>query len=120
MRTILAVLGLFAIPPHSLRADDRLRVIVETDLGGDADDQASLVRFLLYANEWDVEGIIADRPAATFDKDPVRDHLGLPARDGYELALAYLKAYGEVYPNLSRHANRYPTPDELRTRTVPG
>jgi hypothetical protein len=103
-----------------VRADDRLRVIIETDIGGDADDQASFVRFLLYANEWDVEGIVADRPAATFDKDPVRDHLGLPAKNGHELALAYLNAYGEVYPNLSRHAKGFPTADELRKRTVPG
>ena len=121
MRTVLLTLfGLLAVASPPTRADDRLRVIIETDLGGDADDQASFVRFLLYANEWDVEGIIADRPAATFDKDPVRDHLGLPAKDGYELALAYLKAYGEVYPNLSRHAKGYPTPEELRRRTVPG
>jgi hypothetical protein len=40
----------------------RPRVIVETDAGGDPDDEQSLVRFLLYANEFDVEGIIANRP----------------------------------------------------------
>ena len=119
MRTALFVF-LVLLAPLAARGGERLRVIVETDLGGDADDQASLVRFLLYANEWDVEGIIADRNADTFDKDPVRDHLGLAAKDGYELALAYLKAYGEVFPNLSRHAKGYPTLDELRKRTVPG
>lgn len=53
-------------------AEDRLRVIVETDIGGDADDQASLVRFLLYCNEWDVEAIIADRSAAAFHRDGAR------------------------------------------------
>ncbi|HVK13476.1 MAG TPA: nucleoside hydrolase-like domain-containing protein [Gemmataceae bacterium] len=121
MRTVLLTLfGLLALPSLHAQADDRLRVIIETDLGGDADDQASFVRFLLYAIEWDVEGVIADRPAATFDKDPVRDHLGLPARDGYELALAYLKAYGEIHPNLARHAKGYPSPEEFRKRTVPG
>jgi hypothetical protein len=31
-------------------------VIVTTD--GEIDDRCSMVRFLLYANEWDVEGII--------------------------------------------------------------
>src|SRR5207249_9008892 len=39
----------------------KLRVIIETDAGGDPDDEQSLVRFLLYTNEWDVEGIIANR-----------------------------------------------------------
>jgi Protein of unknown function (DUF1593) len=121
MRTpLLTLLGLLAFPPHPAWGEERLRVIIETDIGGDADDQASFVRFLLYANEWDVEGIVADRPAATFDKDPVRDHLGLPAKDGYELALEYLKAYAAVHTNLSRHAKRYPTDEHLRKRTVPG
>lgn len=35
---------------------NRPRVIVTTD--GEIDDECSLVRFLLYANEWDIEGII--------------------------------------------------------------
>src|SRR5437763_16554524 len=43
---------------------DRLRLIVETDAGGDPDDEQPLVRFLLYLNEWDVEGIIANRQNA--------------------------------------------------------
>lgn len=111
--------GLFGVA-NPLAAQDRLRVLIETDIGGDADDQASFVRFLLYANEWDVEGIIAERSAATFNKDPVRNHLGLPAKNGYELALAYLKAYGEVHPNLVRHQKEYPTAEVLTQRTVPG
>ena len=39
---------------------ERLRLIIETDAGGDPDDEQSLVRFLLYANEWDIEGLIAN------------------------------------------------------------
>lgn len=37
-------------------ANDRPRVIATTD--GEIDDRCSMVRFLLYTNEWDVEGII--------------------------------------------------------------
>jgi len=101
-------------------AQDKLRVLIETDIGGDADDQASLVRFLLYANEWDVEGIIAERSAAKFNTDPVRNHLGLPARNGYELAQAYLTAYGDVHANLAKHSTDFPSVDQLRSRTVSG
>ena len=36
--------------------DDRLRIIVTSD--GEIDDQCSLVRFLLYSNEWNLEAII--------------------------------------------------------------
>ena len=36
--------------------DAKPRIIATTD--GEIDDRCSMVRFLLYANEWDIEGII--------------------------------------------------------------
>ena len=56
--TVLSV----ACANQDTRTDDksashlRPRVIVTSD--GEIDDECSMVRFLLYANEWDVEGII--------------------------------------------------------------
>src|SRR5262245_51093874 len=83
---------------------DRLRVIIETDAGGDPDDEQSLVRFLLYMNEWDVEGIIANRALA-------RDGENLnPERTGLGIARRLVQAYGECYPKLSQHESRYPSP----------
>ncbi len=35
------------------------RVFVLTDITNEPDDQQSLVRFLVYSNEYDVEGIVA-------------------------------------------------------------
>jgi hypothetical protein len=90
----------------------RLRVIIETDAGGDPDDEQSLVRFLLYCNEWDVEGIIATRAKA-------RDGENLnPRRTGLGIVRAMLDAYGECHVNLARHDPRYPTKDTLWRRTV--
>ena len=48
----------FADPPQpkstgdaaTQTASERLRVLIETDAGGDPDDEQSLVRFLLYTN----------------------------------------------------------------------
>jgi len=94
--------------------DDRLRVIIETDAGGDPDDEQSMVRFLLYTNEWDVEGIIANRPHTSRpeNKNPEPTGLGVVRR--------LVRAYGECYPNLAKHDARYPSPDLLLTRTVAG
>jgi len=93
---------------------ERLRVLIETDAGGDPDDEQSLVRFLLYANEWDIEGLIANRPAA-------RDRENLnPERTGLGIVRRQLEAYAACWPLLSRHDPRYPTPDSLRARTVAG
>src|SRR6185503_15359487 len=79
------------------QAAERLRLIVETDAGGDPDDEQSLVRFLLYANEWDVEGIIANRPEARpgENRNPERTGLGIVRR--------MVRAYGECWPHLAQH-----------------
>ncbi len=95
-------------------ATDRLRVMVETDAGGDPDDEQSLVRFLLYADVWDVEGIIANRPVARRGENlnPVRDGLGIVRR--------LVDAYGQVVDNLRRHDPNYPSRRTLWDRTVSG
>ena len=92
----------------------RLRIIVETDAGGDPDDEQSLVRFLLYANEWDVEGIIANRPKARDGENLNRERTGLG------IVHRFIRAYGECHPNLVKHDAGYPKPEELLRRTVSG
>jgi hypothetical protein len=92
----------------------RFRLIIETDAGGDPDDEQSLVRFLVYANEWDIEGIIANRPRATDKENRNKERTGLG------IVRALVKAYGECYPNLIKHDRRYPKPEVLLKRTVPG
>ena len=95
-------------------ADERLRFLVETDAGGDPDDEQSLVRFLLYTNEWDVEGII-------YNRDQARDGENLNSeRTGLGIGQRLAKAYGECYPKLVQHDPRYPKPEELLRRTVAG
>src|SRR5262245_29931988 len=37
----------------------KVRLVVLTDIGGDPDDEQSMVRLVLYANEFDIEGLIA-------------------------------------------------------------
>jgi hypothetical protein len=95
-------------------AADRLRLIIETDAGGDPDDEQSLVRFLLYANEWDIEGIIANRPDARpgENRNTERTGLGIVQR--------LVEAYGLCHSNLVQHDPRYPTGEQLRKVTVAG
>jgi hypothetical protein len=95
-------------------ANERLRVIVETDAGGDPDDEQSLVRFLLYCNEWDVEGIICNREQA-------RDGENLNSeRTGLGIVRRLANAYGECYPNLAKQDARYAEPEMLLRRIVSG
>jgi hypothetical protein len=86
----------------------QLRVVIETDApGGDPDDEGSLVRFFLYLNEWDVEGLIGTR-------GPEQSRLKL---SGKERIGQYIDDYAEVYANLKVHDADYPSPEYLRSIT---
>jgi len=85
------------------------RIIVTSD--GEIDDECSLVRFLLYTNEWDVEGIITSSS---------QYHWQGHRWAGDDWAVPYLDAYEEVYPNLVLHDENYPTPDYLKSVTLLG
>src|ERR1700722_16385619 len=92
--------------------EGRLRVIVETDAGGDPDDEQSLVRFLLYANEFDVEGIMATRPRARDGENRNAERTGLG------VVRRMINAYGECWPKLVQHDTHYPPVEQLLARTV--
>jgi len=89
--------------------DGRPRVIATSD--GEIDDECSMVRFLLYANEWDIEAIITS-------SSQYHSHGHNWAGDDW--IQPYLSAYTKVYPNLLKHDPRYPRPDYLRARTLLG
>jgi hypothetical protein len=89
--------------------DGRPRVIATSD--GEIDDECSMVRFLLYANEWDIEAIITS-------SSQYHSHGHNWAGDDW--IQPYLNAYAKVYPNLLKHDPRYPRPDYIRARTLLG
>src|SRR5262245_52610231 len=112
---VLGALLIQALPAAAAPAEKgRLRLIIETDAGGDPDDEQSLVRFLLYVNEWDVEGIISSRAKVRTweNRNPERTGLGVITR--------LVKAYEKCYPKLVKHDPRYPKPEVLLKRTVAG
>src|SRR6188472_2335322 len=49
---------------------EKQRVVVMTDIANEPDDQMSMVRFLVYSNRFDVEGLIAT--TSTWMKNKVR------------------------------------------------
>jgi hypothetical protein len=85
------------------------RVIVTSD--AEIDDECSFVRCLLYANDFDIEGIIS-----TSSQYHAHDHRWA----GDNWYVKYLDAYTEIYPNLVKHDNRYPTPKYLKSITFLG
>ena len=84
--------------------NNKPRVIVTSD--GEVDDECSMVRFLLYANEWDVEGIVTSSSQYHW-----RGHRWA----GDDWLDPYLEAYSEVYQNLILHDSEYPSPEYLKS-----
>ncbi len=86
----------------------RPRIVVMTDIANEPDDQMSLVRFLVYSNGFDVEGLIAT--TSTWMKaGPRPDVIG-----------RVLDAYETVQPSLLRHAAGFPSAAALREVVATG
>ena len=109
---VLLVFSLFPLLAGDPTAVDgfkgRPRVIVLSDIGNEPDDQMSLVRFLLYSNQFDVEALIAS--TSTWQKTVVHP----------ETMRSVIKAYGAVRGNLLLHAQGWPAADELDGRVYSG
>jgi hypothetical protein len=89
----------------SLTAAERPRLAVLTDIGGDPDDQQSLIRLMVYANEFELEALIA---SAAGTRGELKESVTRP-----DLIREIVEAYGRVRPNLLRHATGWPTKEEL-------
>lgn len=59
MSMIHVIVGLFLVAATLLSSAERPRLMVLTDIGGDPDDQQSLIRLMVYANEFEIEGLVA-------------------------------------------------------------
>ena len=87
---------------------DKCRVLVLTDISNEPDDEESLVRFLVYANEYDVEGLVAT--TSTWLRSKPRE----------DLIRRQLAAYGQVRDNLLRHSPGFPTEEQLASVVATG
>ncbi|MEN8229879.1 MAG: nucleoside hydrolase-like domain-containing protein [Bacteroidota bacterium] len=96
------------IKPKFEAALNRPRVINTTDLGADPDDEQSMVRQLVCANEFDIEGLI------------VATGCWKKSQSSTAMLDKIVDAYGEVFTNLNVHADGYPNPEFLRSISVMG
>ena len=100
---ILAV-GVF----QASHASEKQRVLVLTDISNEPDDEESMVRFLVYSNEYDVEGIVATTS------------VWLRSKTRLDLIQRQIRAYGEVRNNLLKHTPGYPATNDLLSAAKTG
>jgi hypothetical protein len=84
-------------------AQKKPEVIILTDIGGDTDDEQSLVRLLLYSDMLDLKAIcVTSRLEHGQDIKP-------------ELVYSQIEGYREVYSNLLLHSSEFPSPYYLES-----
>ncbi|MCA9215267.1 MAG: DUF1593 domain-containing protein [Planctomycetales bacterium] len=106
MKNTLPLILIFACLTAS--AAERPRIFVLTDIENEPDDAMSMVRFLTYANHYDVEGL-----AATTSLHQQR-------RVAPQRIRRIVHAYGQVRDNLEKHEQGYPTEEFLLQRVTEG
>src|SRR6478736_1041736 len=88
--TLLLIITLMASYADAQIENTKPRVIVLTDIENEPDDAMSMVRFLTYSNQWDVEGLVAT--TSIHQKNKVA---------AYRIR-EILEAYGKVRDNLAK------------------
>jgi hypothetical protein len=103
---------LFLIALTSASYGDRPRLVILTDIGGDPDDTQSLIRLMVYANEFEIEGLIA---SASGTPGELKEAITRP-----DLIHDVIDRYGQVLPKLKRHDDGWPEAETLRSRVKSG
>lgn len=87
---------------------EKPRVFVLTDIENEPDDAMSMVRFLVYANQYDIEGLAATTSV----------------HQKHEIATWRIKeiveAYGKVRDNLEKHEKGFPTAEYVESCITEG
>ncbi|PTY00120.1 nucleoside hydrolase-like domain-containing protein [Opitutus sp. ER46] len=108
MRTFACLILLLSLLLPSLGAVEKPRVLVLTDIENEPDDAMSMVRFLTYANQYDIEGLVAT--TSVHQRNRVAP----------ERIRRIVTAYGKVRDNLERHEPGFPAADALLSRVSEG
>ena len=109
---VLLAVSVSAVAVEEAPNGGRPRLLVLTDIGGDPDDQQSMVRLMTYANEFEIEGLIASGSGTPGE---LKRKMVQP-----ELIRQIVGAYGRVRDNLARHAPGYPAAEDLLSRITSG
>jgi hypothetical protein len=86
----------------------KVRLFVLTDIANEPDDQMSMVRLLVYSNQFDVEGLIAT--TSTWMRNKIRP----------DVIHSLIDAYAQVQPNLMKHQAGFPAAATLRSVVASG
>ncbi|WP_220795349.1 DUF1593 domain-containing protein [Streptomyces shenzhenensis] len=115
---------------------EKPRIVLMND--PELDDQNTVLRYLLYSNEFDTEGLVYASSGVHWAGDGKGTKWFVPGREYTRFGLNLcpceswrwkpgerfiddaVDIYAKVYPNLKKHANGYPAPKDLRSKILNG
>ncbi len=115
LTSLVIAFAVFAVLPYEAAAEGKPRAIVTTD--GEIDDRCSMNRFLLYANEWDIQGLIYCSSKYHWKGDAKHKR---NTWHGETWMSEMIDEYAAVYPSLKQHDPDYPSPKQLKSRLYVG
>lgn len=105
LKILLYFILLLVLSTGNSNIADKPRVIISTDIGGsDPDDYQSMVHFFLYADRFEIEGLVSSPP-----KQGRKEHIE-----------EVIHAYKQDFKNLRRYSNGFPSPASLYKVTKQG
>jgi hypothetical protein len=110
-RCLAIGLLLWGCVPYAGAIEDRTRLVILADMGNEPDEEQQMVHLLLYANEVELEALIAvsGRHLHALHPEPMKRNLRP------DLFHRLIDGYASVFDNLSKHAVGYPEPHYLRS-----
>ncbi len=105
---VLGALMFMCTAIHAGASPDKPRVFVLTDIENEPDDAMSMVRFLTYSNQFDVEGLAATTSIHQREKVAM-----------YRIK-QIVDAYGKVRNNLEKHEQGFPSVEYLQSVVTEG
>jgi hypothetical protein len=99
---------LFLTQSLTCQVNQKNRVIILTDIENEPDDTESMVRLMLYSNQFDIEGLIATTSCWLRD------------RVAPESIRKVIMSYGKVRENLTKHEPGFPEAEYLLSKVKQG
>lgn len=111
---LFVIIFLVSVSVHCKSRDknigsDKYRIVIMTDMTHD--DGNSFIRYLYYANDFDLEAVVITPQLPDFSFD---------ASQPWEKAQKILSGYRDIYHQLVKHSQEYPSYEELKGVTKRG
>lgn len=116
LSTLLITVFAFGLSTCELNAEEKHRLIILADMGNEPDEMQQMIHMITCSNEFDIEGLIPVTGKYLRPESRIEYRRTLHP----ELFHQIIDAYEKDLPNLKKHSDDWPDPDDLRKKVAEG